>query len=263
MKPVAYLNIGMLAAQIGLTLLVLPWGILAALVANVVTSAGQLVAAYVVYRRNYYVPALKPAPSLIPLLRRAAPFALAALFAALQTRLSVILLEQASTTVDVGYFSAAARFVEAARTIPNAYFGALFPALAALAADRLLLRQTFQRSALALAAFGVAAGVGLTLLASPLLTLTYGASFAPAAPVLAIFGWSLVFSLLRGGRTLYLYALGQEARVNRVNGAVIVLQGGLSLLLIPRFGAVGAAVVHVGVELAALALLGRNERPTA
>lgn len=262
MQPVAYLNLGMLAAQIALTLLLLPGGVLAALVANVITSAGQLAAAYVIYRRGYFAQAagagLRPIPTLIPLLRRAAPFALAAVFAALQTRLSIILLEQVSTTADVGAFSAAARFVEAARTVPNAYFGALFPALAALASDQFRLRHVFRRSALGLTAFGLAAGVGLTLLAAPLLTLTYGADFAPAAPVLAILGWSLIFSLLRGGRTLYLYALGQEARVNWVNGAVIVLQGALSLLLIPRWGAAGVAVVHVGVELAALALLQRD-----
>lgn len=261
MKPVAYLNLGMLAAQIVLTLLALPWGVIAALVVNVATSAGQLAAAYVVYRWKYYAPSAEAwrqhLSTLMPLLRRAFPFALAAFFAALQTRLSVILLEQAASTAQVGYFSAASRFVEAARTVPNAYFGALFPALAALAADRLLLDRTFRRSLLGLAGFGLAAGVGLTLLAYPLLTLTYGDGFAPAAPVLALFGWSLMFSLLRGGRTLYLYAVGREMRVNWVNGAVIVLQAALSLLLIPRWGALGVAGVHVAVEAAALALLWR------
>ncbi len=97
-------------------------------------------------------------------------------------------------------------------------------------------------------------------LALPLLTLVYGGAFAPAALILQVLGWSLLFSLLRGGRTLYLYALGQEGRVNRVNGAVIVLQGGLSLLLIPAAGALGVAVVHVLVEIAALVLLWSDNR---
>ena len=153
----------------------------------------------------------------------------------------MILLERLATTGEVGYFSAASRFVEAARMIPNAFFGALFPALAALAADRLLLGRTFQRGMLGLGAFGIAAGIGFTALAVPLITLTYGDKFVSAAPVLQLLGWSLLFSLLRGGRTLYLYALGHERRVNRVNGVVIALQAGFSVLLIPTAGALGVA----------------------
>jgi O-antigen/teichoic acid export membrane protein len=196
------------------------------------------------------------------LLRRAFPFALAALFAALQTRLSMILLERLATTAEVGYFSAASRFVEAARMIPNAYFGALFPVLSALAANPADLARTFRRALWGLTAFGIAAGIGFSVLALPLLTLTYGVPFAPAAPVLALLGWSLLLSLLRGGRTLYLYALGQEKRVNRVNAVVIGLQALLSLLLIPPLGALGVAGVHVLIEIAGLALLWRNQGRT-
>jgi O-antigen/teichoic acid export membrane protein len=194
----------------------------------------------------------------MPLLRRAFPFALAAFFAALQNRLSVILLERMATTTEVGYFSAASRFVEAARLIPNAFFGALFPALAAIAVDRLLLARTFQRGMLYLGAFGIAAGIGFSTLALPLLTLTYGGEFAPAALPLQVLGWSLLFGLLRGGRTLYLYALGQESRVNRVNGVVIALQAALSLLLISGAGALGVALAHVLIEIVGLVLLWRN-----
>jgi O-antigen/teichoic acid export membrane protein len=217
--------------------------------------------AWAVYRWHFYQPDQNTtSPNLSALLRRAFPFALAAVFAALQVRLSVILLEQLATTAEVGYFSAAARFVEAAKLVPNAFFGALFPALAALAADHALRQQTFRRGLLGLGAVGLASGVGFSLLALPLILLTYGDAFAPAAPVLQVLGWSLLFSNLRGGRTLYLYALGQENRVNRINALVVLAQGGLSLLLIPTAGAVGVAIVHGVVEIIALALLWRDEK---
>lgn len=269
MWPVPWLNIGMLLAQVILTLVALAagGGLIEVLILNVATSAAQLAAAYAIYRWRFRTPdavaaSLKLAlllQPLRPLLRRAAPFALAALFAALQTRLSVILLEQLATTVQVGYFSAAARFVEAARMIPNAFFGALFPALAALAADRVLMRQTFRRGMLGLGAVGALTGIGFLLLAQPLITLTYGAEFTPAVVVLQVLGASLLFSNLRGARTLYLYALGQERRVNRINGIVILVQAALSLLLIPAASALGVAVVHVLVEIVALALLWHHD----
>jgi O-antigen/teichoic acid export membrane protein len=266
MWPIPYLNIGMLIAQVVLTFVTLRTGggVIAVLILNVVTSAAQLIAAWWIYRWRFFdvlQAHLKSAPALLPMLRRAMPFALAAFFATLQTRLSVILLERLASTVDVGYFSAASRFVEAARLVPNAFFGALFPALTVLAADHLLLNQTFRRGMLAIAAFGLAVSVGLTLLALPLVKLIYGDSFTSAALILQILGWSLFFSLLRGARTLYLYALGQEGRVNRVNGGVIHLQAGLSLLLIPTLGALGVAGIHVLIEVVALVLLWRNEIP--
>jgi len=268
MWPLPYLNIGMLLIQVILTFLALRAGgsVIAVLILNVVTSAGQLIAAWWIYRWRFYDSLrarLNSAPALLPMLRRAFPFALAAFFATLQTRLSVILLERLATTAQVGYFSAASRFVEAARLVPNAFFGALFPALAVLAVDRLRLSQTFRRGMLGIGAFGLAAGVGFSLLALPLLKLTYGDQFVSAALVLQILGWSLFFSLLRGVRTLYLYALGQEGRVNRVNGLVILIQLILSFLLIPAFGAIGVAVIHVLIEVAGLALLWRDEANVA
>ncbi len=264
MWPIPYLNIGMLVIQATLTWIVLraEGGVIAALILNVLTSAGQLVAAWSIYRWKFYDPVtagLRLTATIRPLLRQAFPFALAAVFAALQTRLSVILLERLATTSEVGYFSAASRFVEAARLLPNAYFGALFPALSALAINRQFMRQTFRRGMFGLTGFGLAAGIGFSLLALPLLTLIYGSEFAPAALILQVLGWSLLFSLLRGGRTLYLYAVGQEGRVNRVNALVIVIQAGLSLLLIPLLQALGVALVHILIELAALVLLWRDE----
>ncbi len=275
MWPIPYLNIGMLFIQVILTFMWLRMGggLMAVLILNVVTSAGQLVVAWWIYRRHFYKPTSPAFPlalwggerseprvrsiPLLPMMRRAFPFALAAFFATLQTRLSVILLEQLANTTEVGYFSAASRFVEAARLIPNAFFGALFPALAVLAAHRLRMDHTFRRGMIGVGAFGLAAGIGFTTLAIPLLTITYGSAFVPGAMVLQVLGWSLMFSLLRGARTLYLYAVGQEGRVNRVNATVVGLQIILSLVLIPKLGALGVAVVIVLIEIVGLVLLWR------
>ena len=263
MYPIPWLNIGMLVAQVLLTSAVLAagGGVVLALAVNTLTSLGQLIAAWAIWRWRFHTAVgARAVLSLGALLRRAFPFALAGLFAALQIRLSILLLENLATTADVGAFAAANRFVEAARLVPNAFFGALLPALATLAAQPDALHHTFRRSMLGLSAFGLAAGVGISLLAPWLVTSTYGEGFAPAVPVLQVLVWSLVFNVLRGGRTLYWYALGREMQVNVVNGAVILLQIALSLALIPPLGAVGAALGMIAVEAAALALLWREIR---
>jgi O-antigen/teichoic acid export membrane protein len=260
MWPIPPLNVGMLVVQVALTTLVFlaGGGVLAALAVNTVTSAAQLVAAWAVWcwkfrtpTRTRYIVSLQ----IVPLLRRAWPFALAAVLAAIQTRAGTILLEKLTDTAQVGYYAAGTRFVEAARMIPNALFGALFPALAALVAQPGAFQKTFRKVTLFLAAFALALGLGWTLFAAPIMHLTYGTDFAPAIPVLQIAMWSLLPGLLRAGRTLYWYALGREQVTNMVTGVTLVVQIALSLWLIPLVGAMGAAIVSLITEALALILL--------
>jgi O-antigen/teichoic acid export membrane protein len=288
MRPIPLLNIGMLAVQVILSLMVLSSGFgvqgsqfsvlsadtstpqvseliphssflipqyLSLILINTLTSALQLAACWGIYRRRFYAPPSDTPRRLTPLLRAAWHFGLAALFAALQVRLSTILLENIVGLGEAGYYAAANRFIEAARLLPNAFFGAAFPALAALAANPTTMRATFRRAALLMGGYGVLAAGALALVAAPLLALTYGAAFAPAAPALVVMGVGLVFSLLRGLRTLYWYARGREAFVNAVNGGIILLQLVLSLWLIPRYGAAGAALALTLVEAAGLGTL--------
>ncbi|MCA9915928.1 MAG: oligosaccharide flippase family protein, partial [Anaerolineae bacterium] len=93
MQPIAWLNLGMLLSQVGLTAVVFASGgdVLLALIVNTATSAGQLLAAWMIYRWRFYVPA-KTRIRLVPMLRAAYPFAIAAVLAAVQSRLNIISL---------------------------------------------------------------------------------------------------------------------------------------------------------------------------
>lgn len=257
MAPLPWLNIGMLVVQVVLTALVITagGGLLAVIAVNVVTSAGQLVAAWGVYRWRFHVLAQTASPPLVDLLRRAAPFALAAVFAALQMRVNVVQLEQVAGAEAVGYYSAASRFVDAARLLPNALFAALLPALATLAAEPPLLRRTFRQALAGLIGFGLLAALVTVPLAGPVITLTYGAAFQPAVPALHLLMGSLLFALPRGGVTLYLYALGREHHVNVVNGIGIGVQIVLNAWLIPGLGVSGAALTTIISEAVILLLL--------
>jgi O-antigen/teichoic acid export membrane protein len=257
MYPIPWLNIGMLFVQVIMTAVVFMAGagIIAALIVNLVTSAGQLIAAWLIYRWRFSAPGPDVQLATWALLRRAFPFAIAGVMAALQIRLSVVLLEQMAGTAEAGYFSAANRFVEAGRMLPNAFFGALLPALATLAANPDVLERTFRRAMLALGAFGIVAAVVAIPLSAAVISFTYGAGFSPSVPALQVLMLSLIFSLLRGGRTLYWYAVGREQMVNVANVIGIVIQIILSGWLIPQWGATGAALTVLGVEIIVLALL--------
>jgi O-antigen/teichoic acid export membrane protein len=257
MLPIPFLNIGMIALQVVLTLIALvnDGGFIGVLLANVVSSAVQMIGAYAAYRLVMSPPTARVRLRPFQLARRAWHFALAALFAALQLRLSTILLETLTTTREVGLFFAATRFIEAARLFPNAYFGALYPALSTLTADRDALSRTFRRAFFVVGLFGIAAGIVLSVTAAPLIRLVFGDDFAAAAPAMIVLGWSLLGYMVRGALTLKLYALNRQPLVNLVNAAAILLQIALSLWLIPAYGASGAAFALVVIEFAAFAVL--------
>jgi O-antigen/teichoic acid export membrane protein len=272
MWPIPWLNIGMLVAQVVLTALVLLRGgdVVAVLIVNTITSAGQLAAAWGVYRWGFTPGGESPHPRFaaldspsptwrggggVRLLRRAWPFAVAAVLAALQARLGTILLERLTDAGQVGYYAAATRFVEAVRMMPNALFGALFPALAALAVNPPGLARLFRRVMWGLFAFGGVLAAFFVLIAEPILRLTYGEGFVPASPTLILAMGSLPPALLRAGRTLYWYALGQVGWVNRVTGITLALQILLSLWLIPAYGALGLALVMLITEGIGLVIL--------
>lgn len=261
MWPSAVLNLGMLLAQVTLTGWALLRGgdVLLALAINTATSAGQLAAAWGIYRTRFAQQAHRRAPlHMAAVLRRAWPFALAGVLAALQIRLNLILLERLAGVSEAGQYAAASRLIEAGRMLPNALFGALFPALAALSADTLALNRLFRRVMAGLAAYGLVTAGGALLLSGWIIDLTYGAAFEPAAQVLALLALALLPGLLKGAFILYAYAQGREADVSRVLVVSLVAQAALGLWLIDRHGAAGAALALLAAEGAALILLRRR-----
>ena len=263
MWPVAVLSLGMLAVQVILTALILVGGggVRAALAINTLTSAGQLGAAWLLYRWRFRRPRLGLNLDARPLLRRAWPFALAAVLATLQVRAGTILLGQLADTAQAGTYTAALRFAEAARMIPNALFGALLPALALSAARQAAPDQILRWSLGGLLVYGIGVGGAGWLLAPVLLDLTYGPDFAPAAPVLRIVLIGLLPALLRGVWTLDWIARGQERAANRVLALMLAVQLGLGAWLIPAYGALGAALAVPLAEVLGLALLWRRPAP--
>ncbi len=256
MWPVTWLNLGMLVAQVILTALVLlaGGGVLVALAVNVATSGGQWIAAWGIYRRGFMTEstwARRASPLQVgQLLRQAAPFALAAVLAAVQMRVGVVMLEASADITQVGYYAAASRFTDAARMIPNALFGALLPALSAGKIER----QLFQRIMFALVGYSSMVFAAVALLAPVIIQVTFGEPFAPAELPLGLLALALLPSLLRSARTLYWYAQGREAYVNRTTAIMLVVQVGVSLIAV-QAGAAGLAGAMVVAEWVGLGLL--------
>jgi O-antigen/teichoic acid export membrane protein len=258
MWPILLVNVGGLALQLLFTVAAIRSGagLFGIAIGIIAVNAVQLFITWRLWRA--YCPDL-PRSAPIPIrkvLRQAWPFAVAAVLGALQLRLNVLLLEQLAGNAAVGHYSAANRFVEAGRMVPNALFGALFPALASLVAQPEAMRRTFWKASGLLIAFGIVFALAMTLLGGVLVWLTYDPSrqnFADAVPVLAVLSWALIPSLLRGLLTLYLYSLHRERFVNGITVIALAMQAVIGWLLIRQYGTIGAAI-SVGIIEGGMAL---------
>lgn len=185
------------------------------------------------------------------LLRRAWPFALAGLLAALQLRANILILAYLAGDAALGWYTAANRFTEAGKQLPAAFFGAMLPALAALAGQP-TQQQTVRQARLALLAFSLAAVTGAFWLGDPLIRLVYGPDFLPAVAILQVLTLALIPNLQNSLLIIFLYAQGHEQFVNGIIALGIVINLGLCLLLIPAWGAIGPALALLAAESAVL-----------
>lgn len=154
--------------------------------------------------------------------------------------------------------AAALRLVEAARLLPAAVMGALFPVLArgGLASGRLQVagREEFSYQ-LGLLGYGVLAAVGLWLLAVPLVGLLFGGGYETAVSLLKILAWGVVPFTISLPLSVEMVVAGREKRVLLATLAVLVGTAVLTTVGFVQYGLLGLAVgLVVGEWLLAVAL---------
>ncbi|MGO9515600.1 MAG: flippase [Candidatus Korobacteraceae bacterium] len=150
----------------------------------------------------------------------------------------------------VGWYNAAYKLLLVGLSAALAYFAGLFPALSRLYVEN---REEFGRlvrhTAELWLVFVVPMVVAGTFLASPVIRLLYGAAYANSAAPFRILLWSAALVLLRWVYMDSLRATGHQALDLRCAITSASLNVALNILLIPRFGMIGAASATVFADL--------------
>ena len=160
-------------------------------------------------------------------------------------RIDIVLLERLRGVHEAGIYAVAARLSEVWYMVPVALMGAAFPALWARRADAAAYQRGLQSSLDLLFALAFALAVLTQLFGRPLVEWLFGARFGASVVVLQIHIWAGLFVFMRALLSRWLLAedLLRFSLLTHVCGAVVNV--GLNLLLIPRYGATGAAVATV------------------
>lgn len=177
------------------------------------------------------------------LLSRSWPLLISGLTAAIYLKLDLVMLAHLGTPEQTGIYAAAARLSEVWYFVPALLMRAAFPSMLEVRARSMpLYRRRMQDALDALAAVSTMLALGVTIVAPVAVHILYGPSYAAAAAILSVHIWSGIFIFMRAvlskwliAEDLYIFSL-----VTHAAGAVVNIA--LNVVLIPTWGAMGAAV---------------------
>ncbi len=192
----------------------------------------------------------------LPLIKAGVPIGLAGLLFTVLLRLDVSLISflEGGDNKEVGVYAAAFRLIEATMFISWSLGAAMLPWLARHGTDA--VGRGYELGLKATFALLLPIGLIFVLLAAPLIDLLYGKEYDNAVLPLQLLGALTVLYGVNYFAATLLIARDRPGRWNRVLLIVLVQNIGFNLILIPKYGAAGAAFTATlsGILLAVLGI---------
>ncbi len=175
------------------------------------------------------------------LLQEAWPLALSSVFIIIYVRIDQLMLFQMRGAADLGFYSIAVRLSEVFAVIPAAFMTSVYPLFSRyfIASPR-TLTEAYRLSAKAMMLIIMPVAAGITLYSRTIVGMFYTDAFLPSAAALVVLIWAEVFVFAGVVNNRLLVSINKQ-RIDFVfTGTAAALNVGLNLLLIPRWGFLGA-----------------------
>ena len=164
--------------------------------------------------------------------------------AAIKSSFIIILLSKLAGEAELGLYNAAAQLMVPLALVYQSIAASIFPVMCkkfGLGFQNLKL--IFERMVELLLVIGLPSVVGLFFLSESALMFLYGEEFLLASIIVRIMVWNLILVAINWGLGHVLLASMQERVILRIAVIEALLSLALGLILIDRFGLVGAALV--------------------
>ncbi|MCD4785143.1 MAG: flippase [Candidatus Eremiobacteraeota bacterium] len=228
-------------------ILLVPW---AQFAGNGILAFSMMITAIIIYK-NMKLSFKKS--DVISLLKKAAPFT--GIIIALQLFLNadIILIGIMKDKTQVGYYNAAYKFVWLFVFIGGFFFQAIFPLIPQYYKEnREKLKMLLKKTGKIMLLLGIPISLCMTIIAKPLILLVFGEEYAPSIPILQVLIWNVLLIFVNNVYAWGLLGTGGE----KVYFHIVVGQLGtnilLNILLIPKFGAIGASAATLAGEAVGL-----------
>lgn len=177
-------------------------------------------------------------------------FFISSLLIMVYTQIDKIMLGEMVGGVAVGIYTAAMTISNLWIFIPNALIESARPVIMT---EKTQNENSYVKKFMLLYSsiiwIGIGASIVITLLAKPIILIVYGDQFIEATNVLILLIWSRIFSIIGIARSIWLVT--EELDKYQLHFVAIgaIVNVFMNLLLIPKYGAVGAAIATLFAEV--------------
>jgi O-antigen/teichoic acid export membrane protein len=185
------------------------------------------------------------------ILRSAWPIGISTLFMTVYTRIDLVMLSLFKVPAsEIGWYSIPVKIVEMVSLIPFLIMTGLFPIISVLSKDDLEgLKKNYQRSLIYLGILAMPLVLTAVLLSDTWLVFLFGPSFVHSIPSLKILMWVVPFTFTNYVLIYTLIAMNQEKVITRGSGLAVLFNVGINILVLPRYGYLGASATTVVTEV--------------
>ncbi len=184
-----------------------------------------------------------------PLLARSFPLVLNIMLGLLIYNCDLLVLKYFRGNATVGWYSASYQLISFLINLAWAYSHSLLPALTQASRENGEREALYQTSLAQCFAVGLPIAIGGGLVARGVIELVFGAEYRSAATPLAILIASTPFMLYKDVAMVAMIVSGREHAVLRMTAIAVVFNLIANLLIIPRYGMVGAACTTLATEV--------------
>lgn len=160
-----------------------------------------------------------------------------------------IMLGQMKSATDVGLYSAAQRLVQFTAIIPSFIAMAIFPILSKNEDNDEKITNIFEKIMITIFAIGIPFSIGGFLLNEKIMSLMFGPAFISGGLTLGILMFSILASFPNIILTNVIFSKNLQKIFIATTSFGVILNIILNLILIPKFGAVGAAISVTATQL--------------
>lgn len=187
--------------------------------------------------------------------RKAFPFALHGLLWIIYYQIDIIMLKGLTTEAQVGFYGAAYRVMEIFAALPRVVFFVAFTRFAQCHADAQHEIPKQMIKALRMLFLMILPCLVIAGFAQPFVfPLLFGPAFAVSVGLLAVLLPGLALNMFNTVNETYLLTTGREIKLTPLLLTTSAANVVMNLILIPRMGALGAAIATVGSEVILCAL---------
>lgn len=178
-----------------------------------------------------------------------------------------LMLKQMLNVSEVGFYTTATGICAMWTFVLQAIIDSVYPSILRLktTGQAAYERKNRQLYAIVFYVSGLVS-VGFLLFGGIIVRILYGEAFMPAVPVLKTVSWYTAFSYLGIARNAWIVSEGKQKYLKYMYGCAALINVALNALMIPKLGAVGAALASLITEISTSIILPmcvKDMRPNA